>query len=84
MLNNNGKFGVRAVYETPEEAMAAFDTLPLCLRRIINNAPFMVSATSIANGSWNEDTLNRAIESAIPKNAAACYGPDHPQAKEVQ
>jgi hypothetical protein len=87
--NKNG--AVAAPHGQPHtlsEIMDCFDSLPREFRDIVNYASFQISSNSLARaglaGLPEPKRIIENIEYLTRLNALACYGPDHPQAKEVQ
>lgn len=84
MANNNGKCGTRTINSRFRDEMEAFDALPKHFREIVRQASYRVSCVYIRNHGYTEAFLRRGLEVGTRLNVLAAYGPDHPQAKEVQ
>lgn len=84
--NNNGRIGVSNIQTTDRQEIEAFDKLPRNIREIISLASYRVSAVAILNEPrWSDaETLLRSLKQGTQANIIAAYGPDHPQAKDVQ
>lgn len=82
--NSNGKFGIPCTDEKLGELMAAFDRLPKRLRDALNYASYKASSIEVEErlDEFRHINLKMVLDSATRVNAAAAYGPDHPQAKE--
>lgn len=85
-FNSNGKYSVSSRNETMENEMEAFDRLPKRLRDALNYASYKASSVEVEERIYEfpRSVLHMMLDMVTAKNAAATYGPDHPQAKRIQ
>lgn len=86
LKNSHGKFAVPTREATIEEDMAAFDRLPKRLREALNYASYKANAveTECRQAEFPRQVLKMMLDRVTAANAAAVYGPDHPQARKIQ
>lgn len=86
LRNSHGKYAVPLTPTTLEEDMAAFDRLPKDFREALNYASYKANAieTERRQAEFPRQVLKMVLDRVTAANAAAVYGPDHPQARKIQ
>jgi hypothetical protein len=79
MSQNAGKLSIRGI---PDNLNKDYDTLPPNIRKILQEAPFCISAQSPGLLIYSEEIIMKDIKDIMRNETLHTYGPDHPQARE--
>jgi hypothetical protein len=77
-----GNGGNTSIPSKSEDLNRDYDTLPLNIRKILQGAPFCISASSPGLLNFPEEMLIKHIKDIMRNETLLAYGPDHPQARE--
>lgn len=80
-INNSPNIPHIATTErTTLEIMEHYDTLPLEVRRVLQNSPYNLNIKEGAKDTTPE-SLDRFIRNLVPREVTRVYGSSHPQAQ---